>query len=353
MSQLIFFNNGSSGGSGITEIDLVDTTLEATVLAGVATINFGLDNLLLGSDGAEITTAQSNCGFGNGALLVLISGLRNTGIGNGALEDLESGVDNTACGYRALGSVDASNFNTAFGSVALTSLTSGTQNSAFGFASLGNLLTGGANTAFGYQALTNCTGNNNTAVGNNSGQLLLNGNNNTFLGNGAGIAYTSTESHNVCIGNTGTVGDSHKVIIGTQGSGTGQQNECFIAGIVGVTNSNAQMVTINSSTGQMGVQAIPIGNLYTITTPVSYPYTTLATDEVILVDTSAARTIVPMGSPATGQSYIIKDNVGSAATNNITITPSGKNIDGAASATINTNYGSLTIVYNGTEWSII
>lgn len=95
------------------------------------------------------------------------------------------------------------------------------------------------------------------------------------------------------------------------------------------------------------------GQVVHITTPGAYPYTTLTTDYVILVDTSAARTITPMASPVTGQMYVIKDNVGSAAANNITVTPSGKNIDGAASTTINVNFGSITIVYNGTQWNII
>lgn len=88
-----------------------------------------------------------------------------------------------------------------------------------------------------------------------------------------------------------------------------------------------------------------------ITTPGAYPYTTIPQDAVILVDTSSARTIVPLASPTTGQVHRIKDSVGSAAANNITITPSGKNIDGAASYVINNAYGSVDIVYNGTEWN--
>ena len=90
-----------------------------------------------------------------------------------------------------------------------------------------------------------------------------------------------------------------------------------------------------------------------IKTPGAYPYTTIPQDGVILVDTSVARTITPLASPTKGQMHRIKDSVGSAATNNITITPSGKNIDGAASKIINTNYGSIDIVYNGTEWSTL
>lgn len=92
--------------------------------------------------------------------------------------------------------------------------------------------------------------------------------------------------------------------------------------------------------------------LLSVVTPGAYPYTTLADDALILVDTSSARTIIPMAAPATGRRYTIKDSVGSAAANNITITPSGKNVDGAASQTINIAYGSATLIYNGTEWSL-
>lgn len=90
-----------------------------------------------------------------------------------------------------------------------------------------------------------------------------------------------------------------------------------------------------------------------IKSPGAYPYTTVPQDNVILVDTSAARTIVPLASPVTGQKHVIKDSVGTASSFNITITPSGKNIDGVASKLITTNYGSMTIIYNGTEWSIV
>lgn len=91
----------------------------------------------------------------------------------------------------------------------------------------------------------------------------------------------------------------------------------------------------------------------TIKTPGAYPYTTVPQDAVILIDTASARTITPLASPTTGQRHTIKDNVGSAAANNITITPSGKNIDGSASFVINTNWGSADIVYNGTQWNLL
>lgn len=90
-----------------------------------------------------------------------------------------------------------------------------------------------------------------------------------------------------------------------------------------------------------------------VTTPGAYPYTATPQDGVILVDTSVARTINLNASPATGQTYVIKDNVGSAAANNITITPAAGNIDAAGTYAININYGSVTIVYTGAKWAVI
>ena len=116
--------------------------------------------------------------------------------------------------------------------------------------------------------------------------------------------------------------------------------------------SSSQVLTVNGGLPSWG-NPLAAGQIVAITTPGAYPYTTLATDFVILVDSSAARTITPLGSPTTGQMYRIKDNTGSAALNNITITPSGKNIDGAASKIINSNYGSVDIVYNGTQWNLL
>lgn len=76
-------------------------------------------------------------------------------------------------------------------------------------------------------------------------------------------------------------------------------------------------------------------------------------DNFIIVNraTGAATTITLPSSPVVGKTYIIKDGKGDAATNNITVNGNGKNIDGAASFVININYGSLSLVYNGTQWN--
>lgn len=65
---------------------------------------------------------------------------------------------------------------------------------------------------------------------------------------------------------------------------------------------------------------------------------------------AAASVILPVS--ALGTVFIVKDIDGDAATNPITVTAS-TTIDGAASATINSPYGALQLVFNGTEWNIV
>lgn len=74
---------------------------------------------------------------------------------------------------------------------------------------------------------------------------------------------------------------------------------------------------------------------------------------VIANKTSGAATTVNLPAGVTNTVFIIKDGKGDAATNNITLTPAAGNIDGASTLVISTNYGSATIVYNGTQWNVI
>lgn len=78
-------------------------------------------------------------------------------------------------------------------------------------------------------------------------------------------------------------------------------------------------------------------------------------DYVIVVNKTvgAATTVNLMATPATNTVLFIKDGKGDGATHNITITPAAGTIDGAATKVINTNYGSLQIVYNGAEWNVL
>jgi len=82
-------------------------------------------------------------------------------------------------------------------------------------------------------------------------------------------------------------------------------------------------------------------------------YQTTSTNHVLFV--------IPVGGGSTitlqtsdcinGREIIIKDTNGSAGTDNITIETQGsETIDGAATYTINSNYGKVTLISNGTNW---
>lgn len=85
------------------------------------------------------------------------------------------------------------------------------------------------------------------------------------------------------------------------------------------------------------------------------PDTVLATDSIVSYQLAAPGPVaVALPAGITGTVYYLKDGTGDASTNPITITPNGaETIDDAATATINTNYGALTLVYTGAKWEII
>jgi hypothetical protein len=90
------------------------------------------------------------------------------------------------------------------------------------------------------------------------------------------------------------------------------------------------------------------------TVPGAYPYTAIATDYYISVDSSAARTINLPNAPAgnANRVFIIKDRTGNAATNNISITTPGGTVtfDGLTTYKIVSNFGALQFIFNGTNY---
>ena len=112
------------------------------------------------------------------------------------------------------------------------------------------------------------------------------------------------------------------------------------------TGTGANTITISSSGG----------GFVDIRTAVATPIAVVAaTDNVIDVAVPGPVAVaVNLPAGVLGQEFTIKDGLGLAAVATpITITPAAGTIDGAATATINAPYGSLTLVYNGTQWLII
>lgn len=101
--------------------------------------------------------------------------------------------------------------------------------------------------------------------------------------------------------------------------------------------------------GPAGPPGIP--GLVPVTLVTTTPYLADLTDYYLVVGVAAPVSIVLPVAPA-GTVFVVKDTDGDASTNPITITAT-TNIDGAPSAIINTDYGSLTLIFNGVEWNIV
>lgn len=175
------------------------------------------------------------------SLLRFNDALRNLGIGGNSLSHLTSGSDNIAFGQSALDALTEGVSNAAMGNNTLRNVTTGNYNVAIGGENLKTITTGIRNTALGYEA----------ALGNNNGSFS------TFLGYNPGSTPVGDINSCIFLGNGGATADANTMRLGSQGSGNGQVNKAFVAGIVGVTVSNTQNVTIDSTTGQLGVSAVP------------------------------------------------------------------------------------------------
>ena len=235
-----------------------------TVVTGNITVDAGIITLpnttattgyiQIGNLPFLLNQGNSNAFFGGAGNFTTggAGGTNNVGGGEGALFALTTGTDNCAYGLEAL-----------------SDCTSGTDNSAFGADSLANLTTGQFNCAVGSDCLPHITTtSNNTAIGYGAGNdaTFTTGHDNILIGYLAGSSLATNESSNIIVGNIGTVSDGHTIRIGTQGSSAGQQDLCFIAGITGVTTSNSNMVTINTSTGQLGAAALPASFTWAVIT---------------------------------------------------------------------------------------
>lgn len=82
--------------------------------------------------------------------------------------------------------------------------------------------------------------------------------------------------------------------------------------------------------------------------------TVATTDYLVCINKTvgAATAATLPGSPTPGDTYLIKDCKGDAATNNITVSPAAGTIDGASTYVMATNRQSSAFTYNGTEWMV-
>lgn len=253
-----------TAGTGFTA-----TTGAITATAGNVVVTAG-----------NVTLPNSNSAGTNG--VITLGGVRfmhnsnnGTFLGVGSGTSNLTGTNDTGLGYEALGAITSGGGNTAVGTFAVRTTSTQSSNTGIGYGSLYGT-TGNFNTAVGYLSGSSQAGSpateGNTLIGNQSGGILTGaasynstlgyntlvnmagaGSYNTIIGQSSGSAYTTTESSNLLINAAGTAGESNKLRIGTAGSGNGQVNQCFIAGISGVTVTGSAVLC--STAGLLGTVA--------------------------------------------------------------------------------------------------
>lgn len=147
--------------------------------------------------------------------------------------------------------------------------------------------------------------------------------------------------------------------IETTGSSVNISSSEAVGDAITITASDAAGgIDLSAGTGGISFDSGIIVNVTAVDNDAT-PYTVLGTDYVIAADTTAsgggALTLTLPASPATGRTIIVQDVGGGAAGDNITISGNGKNISSAgasaATAVIDSAYGNMYLVYNGSFWS--
>ncbi len=84
--------------------------------------------------------------------------------------------------------------------------------------------------------------------------------------------------------------------------------------------------------------------------------TAASTDHFIGVDTGSQAVTITLPdttSVTVGKIFLVKDGGGNGGTINITVaTTRDVNIDGSSSIILDSDYASISVYYNGTEWSV-
>lgn len=350
------FQPGGGGGGGITTITGDTGSVTGATVAFNAAATAG-NSVSFDGSGTTMSFNVTNgfhnttIGFSSGG-----GGNRTTALGESAA--VGGGNDNVMIGY--LCGNGNTNRNIFIG-----------EQTGVGFVNDDNII-------IGYQAGLGSTdgGTFNVILGTQAGNLASNCNNNILLGFNTGNSYVGGgESSNICIGYnvTGGIGESNTCHIGAgTGSGNGQLTTTFISGIDGVDNAVATVVTESSdklgtatitagvsTTVSVGTNSIVIDtngitiwNYHSVTTT---PYVVSSTDNFIGVATNLnAKTIELPNAPQTGRIFTIKDRLGQAATHNITVTTVGGSvtIDGATSVTLNTNFQSIQVLFDGSNYQV-
>jgi hypothetical protein len=370
-------NNGNVG---------IGYTAPAAKLAvnGTTLINTNTDN---GVDALQVSGSAiaSTLKFNTSGQTVSISSYYNGGtgrhiwIGGGGLSSNSSSAENTAIGVDAMLNNTSGYYNSALGANALKANTTGFLNVAFGPYALLTNTTGNRNMAIGQSALEQSNSSDNVAVGSQTLISLTSGGRNVGIGSNA-LFYATTGSSNVAVGteagkfisggsNNVTSGTSIYLGDDTRASANGNSNEIVIGhnaigqgsntAIIGnssITKTFLRGATMVNTTTDNGVDELQVNGsiqgtgfnqAYTARTTT---YTAANTDYFIdcTSGTFTVNLFTAVGN--TGRILIIKNS----GTGTITVDPNGsQTIDGATTYSLATQYATVQIVSDGTNWKII
>ncbi len=252
----------TGGGGGVTSITGTANQIIVSPTTGNAIASLAPSPIVSGtytSTAGNLALPATNSSLTQG---VIVIGGQNTLHAYSPV----SGQENLFVGYLSGNGTNTGAQNYGFGKYTLNVLTNGSENVAIGPACMKfGAVSGIGNVGIGsHSGSVISSGSYNTFIGFQTAPLFDSGSYNVILGQNSASSYINTESSNILLSSAGVVADTHTIRIGTQGSGNGQQNLAFMAGINGVTVSNAVPVLIDSTTGQLGVGSVITQGIVTI-----------------------------------------------------------------------------------------
>lgn len=314
------------------------------------------------------------------------------GIGVCSQETLSGATNNTGVGYKVLDDITSGDYNSGFGAGALFSESEGNANSAFGSGAL-TFNDGSSCVAIGYNAGYNQTtasnlliidNRNRGSVANEAAHALIYG---TFHADGVAsqtlkfnaavtVNGTISTANTITGGNYIHTGDADTLISFAEDEITisaggvafalfqevffGQDKVLFNSGKVDLDveihgDSVDTIFRTDGATNAVLIKTAKITGLHVaITTKTNTNYTLTVNDDVVLFDTGSTTRTATLAAAAalTGKIYHIKKVDAGAGL--VTIDGNGgETIDGDLTPDITTQFESVTIVSDGSNWHIL
>lgn len=153
----------------------------------------------------------------------------------------------------------------------------------------------------------------------------------------------------VTVQGTATVGETSTLYVNGAATAGTNNYALHVAGSSAVSKIDGAVTVNNGITVSGGTTKLSTGMIMNRTPVSDANYSILTTDYIIAYTalTGARSVTLPSTGIAAGQEFIIKDESGSAVTNNITVIGT---IDGGANKILNTAYGTIRLYYNGSAW---